>query len=109
MVSQLLPSPKYQDLCPENSKHIERKDEGSASANNQQANVSQSLSKPMQHVLCPVSSKQPFIPTCPKDQDITGPWSLNWLSQKPICEGGNVFTSSSKIRVNKTFRGVKVI
>jgi len=32
VVSQLLPSPKYQDLCPENSKHIERKDEGSASA-----------------------------------------------------------------------------
>jgi hypothetical protein len=86
---------------PGNSKQIVMKEDGSVSADFQQAILSQVQPKPMQHVLSPVRSSQLFSPTSPKVQEIDGPWSLNWLSQKPICEGGNVFTSTVKDGVNK--------
>lgn len=94
--SQLSTKHLHHVISPENSKKIGTKE---VSVDNQQAVPPQVHPQPMQHVLSPVSSIH--LPNSPKQQEINGPWSLHWLSQKPICEGGNVFTTTLTGGVNR--------
>jgi len=99
---QMLTRPVHHASSPENSKTVGSKEEGTVFVGGQQAAAAHVQPKRIQLESCHVTSNHSSLHTSQKEQEIKGPWSLHWLSKKPISEGGNVFTSTSKGGVNQS-------